>query len=103
MEEAEAPTSPFAPLAGRRCRQADEGPPIGKLCGGVALGHLRQTQHPDLRCLAGGTEGHEALLADLGHVGNRGLQIIARIEIIRMLDMGLADLAGKGEADPCRY
>src|SRR3954468_16155082 len=70
-----------------------------ELAGGVALGHLGRREHAlDLGGLAGGVEFLQALLAELGHRLHGGLQILARVELARVLGQHLADLAGHRHA-----
>src|SRR5215217_2222146 len=63
----------------------------------IALRHFRQALDTDPGGLTCRVESDEALLANLGHARDRRLQIGARIEIVGMLAVMLADLAGKGE------
>ena len=52
---------------------------------GVALGHLVQRNRLDLARLAGGAEGLEARQADLLGGFARRFQVVARVELVRML------------------
>src|SRR5690606_15725819 len=63
----------------------------------VAFDHLLEADDLDLAGLACGTEGFVAFLADTLHRLDGFLQVLARIELLRVFRHELADRTGRGQ------
>src|SRR5918998_911425 len=67
----------------------------------VSDGHVGEGDGVVIRSVAGLAKSLHAGLYDLLHGGAGGLQVVARVELTRVLGEGLADGAGRGEAQVC--
>ncbi|ABA49009.1 hypothetical protein BURPS1710b_0998 [Burkholderia pseudomallei 1710b] len=86
-------TCPAAPLAGRPDRTTDSTHHLREVARLVLLGDLLERHRLDLRRLALAAERQIARDADLLRRFARGLQVIARIELARILEHVAADRA----------
>src|SRR5690554_4975535 len=83
---------PSCSFAGSRPGRSKSGDLRCELARAVALRHLGQRNGLDLARVARRAELLEALLAQLGHRLHRRLQILARVELFRVLGQDAADL-----------
>src|SRR5918995_6002651 len=67
----------------------------------VPDGHVGEGDGVVIRGVAGLAKSLYAGLDDLLHGGAGRLQVVARVELTRVLGEGLADSAGRGEAQVC--